>query len=100
MRDAILAAHRGELVAPPRATADLGDRRLMFTCGARRGHWFGFRSYAAPGAAGDDQVSVVQDASTGRVRGLAVGESLGPIRTGAIGGLALDVLGPSPTPTW
>lgn len=94
MREAVVAAHRGELVAPPRAQADLGDRLLRFTCGARPGDWFGYRSYAAPGDAGDDQVVVVHDETTGAVRGLAVGLALGPLRTGGIGAVALDALGP------
>ena len=44
-REAILAAHRGELLAPPRVHADLGDGRLAYTAGRLAGRWFGYRSY-------------------------------------------------------
>lgn len=94
MREAVVAAWRGELVAPPRVTADLDGRRLTFTCGSRPGHWFGYRSYVAPGDAHQDQVVVVQDEATGAVLGMAVGETLGPRRVGGIGAVALDALGP------
>lgn len=95
MAEALVAAHRGELLAPPRVAAPLGERRLTFTCGARPGHWYGFRSYTAPGADGDDQVVVVQD-EDGLVRGVATGAALGPRRVGGIGAVALDALHPGP----
>lgn len=94
MREAAVAAWRGELIAPPRVSADLDGSRLTFTCGARPGHWFGYRSYIAPGDAHQDQVVVVQDEASGAVLGMAVGEALGPCRVGAIGAAALDALGP------
>lgn len=94
MRDAVVAAWRGELTAPPRVSVGLGQRRLVYTCGAVAGDWFGYRSYVAPGSAGDDQVVVVQDSQSGRLRALAVGQALGPRRTGAIGAVALDALVP------
>lgn len=95
MREALIAAWEGRLIAPPRAAVDLDDRRMMFTCGALRGDWFGYRSYIAPGASGDDQLVVVQDQPSGRVRGIAAGQALGPRRVGGIGGVALDALGPA-----
>ncbi|MDN5759496.1 MAG: hypothetical protein L0H59_13365 [Tomitella sp.] len=93
MREAMVAEHRGELQSPPRVHADLGGSRLVFTTGALRRAWFGYRSYdtfetAEPG----EQVVVVHDANTGRVRGIAIGNELGPRRVGAIGGVAADVL--------
>ncbi|MDN5853614.1 MAG: hypothetical protein L0K86_12375, partial [Actinomycetia bacterium] len=93
VRDAILAEHAGRLVAPPRVHTDVGDGRLVFTTGALVGDWFGYRSYATFGAA--DQLVAVQDATSGRLRGLAVGADLGPIRVGAIGAVAADALAPS-----
>ena len=93
MRQALVDAERGVLRAPPRVSADVGGGRLVFTTGARRGRWFGYRSYdtfaAEPGA----QVVVAHDWQTGRVVAIAVGNELGPRRTGATGGLAVDVLG-------
>jgi len=92
MRQALVDAERGVLRAPPRVSADVGGGRLVFTTGARRGRWFGYRSYdtfaAEPGA----QVVVAHDWQTGRVVAIAVGNELGPRRTGATGGLAVDVL--------
>ncbi len=92
MREAIVAAHRGELRSPPRVHADLGRGRLVFTAGALDGKWFGYRSYDSLGAEPGEQVVVVHDAADGRVRGIAVGNELGPRRVGAIGGVAADVL--------
>jgi ornithine cyclodeaminase/alanine dehydrogenase-like protein (mu-crystallin family) len=92
--EAVDAHHRGELAAPPRIHADFGDSRLVFTIGRLRGSWFGYRSYdsfpAAPGA----QVVVVHDESSGQVRAVALGNELGPRRTGAIGAVAADALAP------
>jgi ornithine cyclodeaminase len=63
--EAVDSHHRGQLIAPPRAHADLGDGRLVFTTGRLRGHWFGYRSYdtlpSFPGA----QIVVVQDERSG-----------------------------------
>lgn len=95
MRDAVVAAYQGRLVAPPRVVAGLADRRLTFTCGSVEGEWYGYRSYTAPGSMNEDQVVVVHDAGTGEVAGLAVGTALGPRRVGAIGAVALDALAPS-----
>jgi ornithine cyclodeaminase/alanine dehydrogenase-like protein (mu-crystallin family) len=92
--EAVDAHHRGELVAPARVHVDFGDGRLVFTTGHLRGSWFGYRSYdtfpADPGA----QVVVVHDEKSGQVRAVAVGNELGPRRTGAIGGVAADALAP------
>jgi ornithine cyclodeaminase/alanine dehydrogenase-like protein (mu-crystallin family) len=93
--EAVDAHHRGELAAPPRIHADFGDGRLVFTTGRLRGSWFGYRSYdtfpADPGA----QVVVVHDQISGQVRAVAIGNELGPRRTGAIGAVAADALAPS-----
>ena len=99
MGEAVDAHHRGELIAPPRAHAELGDGRLVFTTGRLRGSWFGYRSYdtfpAQPGA----QVVVVHDESSGLVRAVAIGNELGPRRTGAIGAVAADALAPASAST-
>jgi ornithine cyclodeaminase/alanine dehydrogenase-like protein (mu-crystallin family) len=92
MRQAITDAERGILAAPARVTSDLGDGRLVFTTGARAGQWFGYRSYDTFGAEPGAQVVVVHDRHTGLVKAVAVGHELGRCRTGAIGGVAADVL--------
>ncbi|MEV4757596.1 ornithine cyclodeaminase family protein [Micromonospora sp. NPDC049559] len=92
MRNALLAAHAGELVAPPRASAPLGGGRLVLTAGHLTGEWYGFRSYDTFGHAEGEQLVVLHDAGTGRVRAVAVGEEIGSRRTGALGGVAVDAL--------
>jgi len=92
MGEAIDDHHRGDLVAPPRAHVDFADGRIMFTAGQRRGSWFGYRSYDTFPAEPGEQLVVVHDEATGRVRAIAAGNELGPRRTGAIGAVAADVL--------
>jgi ornithine cyclodeaminase len=98
MGEAIDDHHRGKLVAPPRAHADLGEGRIMFTAGQLRGSWFGYRSYDTFEAEPGEQVVVLHDETTGTVRAIAIGNELGPHRTGAIGAVAADALA-SPTAT-
>ncbi|MFI6833168.1 ornithine cyclodeaminase family protein [Kribbella sp. NPDC050241] len=92
MREAILAAHAGRLHTPPRVSTVLGDGRLVFTTGALTGEWFGYRSYDSFDTDPGSQVVVVHDWNTGAVRGIAVGNELGPRRVGAIGGVAVGAL--------
>lgn len=70
----------------------------MFTAGQLHGSWFGYRSYDTFEAEPGEQVVVVHDEATGTVRAIAVGNELGPRRTGAIGAVAADALA-SPTAT-
>jgi ornithine cyclodeaminase/alanine dehydrogenase-like protein (mu-crystallin family) len=92
--EAVDAHHRGELVAPPRAHADSCDAGLAFTAGRLRGSCFGYRSYDTfPSEPGFQ--SVVHDEASGRVRAVAIGNELGPRRTGATGAVAADALAPS-----
>ncbi|WP_433391568.1 ornithine cyclodeaminase family protein [Micromonospora sp. KLBMP9576] len=92
MRDALLAAHAGRLVAPPRAAAPLGGGRMVLTAGHLTGEWYGFRSYDTFGHPESEQVVVLHDGRTGAVRALAVGAELGSRRTGGLGGVAVDAL--------
>ncbi|WP_431876808.1 ornithine cyclodeaminase family protein [Micromonospora marina] len=92
MRDALLAAHAGRLVAPPRASAPLGGGRMVLTAGHLTGQWYGFRSYDTFGHPESGQLVVLHDATTGAVRAIAVGEELGSRRTGGLGGVAVDAL--------
>ncbi len=94
MGEVIDAHHRGELLAPPRVTADLGEGRLVFTTGRWVGRWYGYRSYDSLPAEPGSQVVVVHDDRTGAVRAVAVGTELGRRRTGAIGGVAVDAMAP------
>ena len=92
MREAVVAAEEGRLYAPARAYTELGEGRLVFTAGAMSGEWFGYRSYDTFGVNVGEQVVVLHSAHTGKVRAIAVGNALGQMRTGALGGLAADVL--------
>lgn len=92
MREALIAAHRGELRSPPRVHTQLGGGRLVFTTGALVEQWFGYRSYDSFGLDPGEQVVVLHQATDGRVRGIAVGNELGPRRVGAVGGVAADTL--------
>ena len=92
LRSALIAHSEGRLVAPPRVHAQLASGRIIVTAGESPGEWFGYRSYDSLGAVPGEQVVVLHDARTGRVRALALGNALGPMRTGAIGGVAVDAL--------
>ncbi len=94
MAEAVDAHHRGELVSPPRVTADLDEGRLLFTTGRWRGRWYGYRSYDSLPAQPGSQVVVVHDDATGAVRAVAIGTELGRRRTGAIGGVAVEAMAP------
>ncbi|MFR9676412.1 ornithine cyclodeaminase family protein [Streptomyces sp. TR06-5] len=90
VRDALLAHHAGDLDAPPRARAPLGESDLVFTAGRLRGRpgLHGFRAYDAAGAA--EQLVAVWDSATGALRAVVHGQELGVRRTGAIGAVAVD----------
>ncbi|MCO1618197.1 ornithine cyclodeaminase family protein [Micromonospora sp. CPM1] len=92
MRDALLAAYAGRLIAPPRASAPLDGGRMVLTAGHLTGQWYGFRSYDTFGHPESGQLVVLHDATTGAVRAIAVGEELGSRRTGGLGGVAVDAL--------
>ncbi|MFI7605412.1 ornithine cyclodeaminase family protein [Micromonospora sp. NPDC049366] len=99
MRAALLAAYDGRLVAPPRASAPLGGGRMVLTAGHLTGEWYGYRSYDTFGHPESEQLVVLHDGRTGAVRAVAVGEELGSRRTGALGGVAADVLARSDAET-
>lgn len=88
----------GTLEAPARWYVDAGEGSLVFTAGAATGpvNAFGFRVYETfPGAdssAENTQLVAVYDGSTGALEGLFVGHAIGLLRTGAIGGVAVDGL--------
>ena len=83
-------ALRQELVAPPRVRAELGDFDFVYTAGQLPSGSSGFRAYRAGHPAGDQMTAVW--AADGRLRGLVIGDQLGARRTGALGGVAVDLL--------
>ena len=89
-RDALVDAYRGTLKAPPRTGIDVGSTELVFTAGGNAFGTVGFRCYGLwPGHA--DQLVAVWD-NKGTLRGVVVGTALGALRTGSIGGAAVDAL--------
>jgi ornithine cyclodeaminase len=89
-RRAVLDAYRGDLAAPPRVRADVGDNALVFTVGGYGGGTIGFRVYGVWPAGGDQAVLVWS--GDGRLQGCVVGSELGARRTGALGAVAVDAL--------
>ena len=98
MREAVLLHHSGELTAPARLSASLDGARLVVTAGRVSGRWFGYRSYDTLPVTAGEQVVVVHDDGTGDVLAVAVGNELGPRRTGALGGVAAQCLAPVDRP--
>ncbi len=98
MGEAIDDHHRGDLIAPPRTHAEFEGGRIVYTAGRLRGSWFGYRSYDTFPAEPGEQIVVLHDEATGIVRAIAVGNELGPRRSGAIGAVAADALA-SPSAT-
>jgi len=101
--DAVEPAFRartaGTLVSPPRhhvVFPGYGD--LVFTIGGTVGEdaVAGFRVYETFAGAGPQrsQVVAVWDARNGALRGLVLGDRLGELRTGAIGGVAIRYMAP------
>lgn len=86
---ALRAKAAGDLVAPPRhRVAFPGSGSLFFTIGGDT-HVAGFRVYDTFGGPAHGQLTAVWSAETGELTGLVLGERLGEIRTGAIGGIAI-----------
>ncbi|ELZ21538.1 ornithine cyclodeaminase [Haloterrigena salina JCM 13891] len=98
MRDAFAERAAGTLEAPPRWYVEAGEGELVFTVGAATGptNAAGFRVYGnyPDSKAGADRTQLVAvfDATTGAFEGLLAGHATGRLRTGAIGGLAIDCL--------
>lgn len=87
----------GQLAAPARLVAPLQSGELVFTAGSYRdqaGDRIGFRVYDLMqlGSATRDELVAVFDSDGGALIGLVTGSTLGPLRTGAIGGVAIDSL--------
>lgn len=95
IRTALRTQVDGRLVAPPRHAVGFGNGDLVFTIGdTRDGGVAGFRVYDTfrSGSPQQTQLVAVWDTSTGTLRGLILGEAVGALRTGAIGGVAIDLM--------
>lgn len=96
MTEAFRLHGRGKLTGPARPVVDVGNGQLVFTCGGVSDEQpsVGFRVYdlGQIGSPERDEVVAVFDATNGALKGLTVGPLLGAMRTGAIGGAAVDAL--------
>ncbi|WP_223568409.1 ornithine cyclodeaminase family protein [Agrobacterium tumefaciens] len=86
------ARAHGQAISPPRHHVSFPGRGdLIFTVGGTLGEkpLAGFRVYGTFEGAEHSQIVAVWSADDGRLKGLILGERLGAIRTGAIGGVAI-----------
>ena len=87
--DAVAAAFVEDMTAPARHAVDFGTGRLVFTAGGT-GRVVGFRAYETFPGSQQDQVVAVWHPESGRLAGVVVGELLGALRTGALGGVGIN----------
>jgi len=96
IEDAFRAKSEGRLISPARVNVELGGGSLVFTIGAetRKERVMGFRVYNTfhGATAHHDHVVVVFDHETGALKGIIVGVLIGALRTGALGGAAVNAL--------
>lgn len=96
VRAQIVADAEGRAVAPPRHHVDFGEGGLTFTCGGND-ELAGFRVYDTfpkPDGVDEDQVVIAFDRASAKLKGLFIGERLGALRTGCLGGVAAAVMTP------
>lgn len=92
---AFRAKAAGKLVSPPRHHVSFPDRGdIVFTVGGIDSErpLAGFRAYETFDGGQHSQVVAVWRADTAELQGVIMGERLGQIRTGAIGGVAIRYL--------
>ncbi|WP_349959622.1 ornithine cyclodeaminase family protein [Rhizobium sp. ZPR3] len=92
LETAFRAKAAGELVSPPRHHVSFPKRGdVVFTVGGIDGErpLAGFRAYETFAGGQHSQVVAVWRADTAEPQGIILGERLGQIRTGAIGGVAI-----------
>jgi ornithine cyclodeaminase len=94
VQDALRAKASDAFVAPPRLRVPFGHMTdLVFTVGGSTSGPVGFRAYFSRATRHfEDQVVAVWDPATGGLKGVILGEALGVLRTGAIGGAAIQAL--------
>ncbi len=88
---AVVAAASDELTAPARHAVSFGPGQLVFTTGGNE-QAVGFRAYDTFPNSEQDQVVAVWHPDSGHLAGVIVGELLGAIRTGALGGVGVNRL--------
>ena len=89
---AFLARARDQMISPPRHHVSFSNRGdLVFTVGGMLGEkpLAGFRVYETFDGVEHSQIVAVWSAEDAKLKGIVLGERLGNIRTGAIGGVAI-----------
>ncbi|MFJ7669666.1 hypothetical protein ACIQXI_21580 [Lysinibacillus sp. NPDC097195] len=84
-----------EFITPSRKYIDLKNEKIVFTCGnVKNGAISGFRAYWQYDNKRKftDHITVIVDNKKNNIKGIITGNNLGLIRTGAIGGVAIDHL--------
>lgn len=97
MKRAFLARAAQELVSPPRSAVRFGDKGpLVFTTGGTSGAdgVAGTRINHGFGSSNASQVTIAWSVADGALLGAVRGQRLGDMRTGAIGGVAVDMMAP------
>lgn len=95
IEQAIESHGTGGLDAPSRFSVDAENGSLIFTVGMETDAFnvMGFRVYETiPDSPDDHQLVATYDSDTGVFEGVIIGHRVGAIRTGAIGGVAIDQL--------
>lgn len=88
---AVVAAANREMTAPARHAVDFGAGQLVFTAGGNE-QAVGFRAYDTFPNSKQEQVVAVWHPNSGLLAGVVVGELLGAMRTGALGGVGINRL--------
>ena len=94
IRRHLIADASGEAVSPARMRVAFSKGDLVFTTGGG-GSIAGFRVYEtfrSPERLAEDQIVAVWNQDTCRLKGIALGRRLGAVRTGVIGGVAVDAM--------
>lgn len=102
IQQAIESHGTGGLDAPSRFSVDAENGSLVFTVGRETDAFnvMGFRVYETiPESPDDHQLVATYDSDTGAFEGVIIGHRVGAIRTGAIGGVAIDQLARSDVST-
>ncbi len=99
---AIESHGEGGLDAPSRFSIDAENGSLVFTVGMETNAFnvMGFRVYETiPESPDEHQLVATYDSDTGTFEGVIIGHRVGAVRTGAIGGVAIDRLARSDAKT-
>ena len=92
MKETIISRSHGDLVSPPREMFSMDSTSIVWTPGGHRQlKVMGLRLYPTGVPAGDQTV-LLWDSVRGSLKAISIGAYLGRLRTGAIGGVAIDAM--------